>query len=129
MARKGWTSLSAGYRSRLEKSGVTKRQYEQGASLQSARGHGKTPETHTAYSPTKYPTYHTNRENLIAQVEARKAELWGGGARWDAARAAQNLRSYPPTIAQLRWALHADDEEIQDAFGEAPEEYAWFGYH
>jgi len=40
--RKGWDELSEGYRSRLVKGGVSKTDYESGASLKSARGH-KTP--------------------------------------------------------------------------------------
>lgn len=39
MARKGWDSLSASYRGRLERKGITRVQYDSGASLQRARGH------------------------------------------------------------------------------------------
>lgn len=44
MARKGWSELSASYRGRLVSGGVTRRQYEAGASLKKARGHSLTPE-------------------------------------------------------------------------------------
>lgn len=40
--RKGWNELSDAYRRRLERSGVSKTDYESGTSLKSARGH-KTP--------------------------------------------------------------------------------------
>lgn len=40
--RKGWDELTEGYRSRLVKGGVSKTDYESGASLKRARGH-KTP--------------------------------------------------------------------------------------
>src|SRR5271155_210446 len=43
-SRKGWQQLSPGYRNRLTKAGITKRQYESGASLSRARGHAATPE-------------------------------------------------------------------------------------
>jgi hypothetical protein len=39
MARLGWTALSAAYRRRLEKAGITRTSYEQGTSLATARGH------------------------------------------------------------------------------------------
>lgn len=41
MARKAWDDLSATYRRRLQRSGITQAMYEAGYSLQSARGHGK----------------------------------------------------------------------------------------
>jgi hypothetical protein len=43
-SRKGWSELSPGYRTRLSKAGITKRQYDSGASLAKARGHAETPE-------------------------------------------------------------------------------------
>jgi hypothetical protein len=39
VARKGWDRLSADYRARLERHGITRTQYDSGASLQKARGH------------------------------------------------------------------------------------------
>lgn len=39
MARKGWDALSAGYRRRLERKGVTRESYDSGQSLNAARGH------------------------------------------------------------------------------------------
>ena len=44
MARKSWDSLTPTYRHRLERGGVTRSQYESGASLKAARGHRATPE-------------------------------------------------------------------------------------
>lgn len=38
--RRGWDELSASYRSRLSGAGVTRSQYEAGADLRKARGHG-----------------------------------------------------------------------------------------
>jgi len=58
--RKGWQSLSPGYRSRLERKGITKAQYESGVNLSAARGHAKTPEhgLKSAFSnPKKYENY------------------------------------------------------------------------
>lgn len=39
MARKGWEQLSAPYRARLARNGVTQSSYESGISLRTARGH------------------------------------------------------------------------------------------
>lgn len=39
MARAGWDNLSAGYRSRLERGGITREAYSRGDSLSRARGH------------------------------------------------------------------------------------------
>lgn len=40
MARKGWDQLSEAYRNRLVRNGITRTDYDQGASLGKARGHG-----------------------------------------------------------------------------------------
>lgn len=40
--RKGWEQLSEGYRARLSRGGISRSEYEGGASLKSARGH-RTP--------------------------------------------------------------------------------------
>lgn len=44
MLRRGWSSLSANYRKRLARGGVSRGSYESGASLRKARGHAQTPE-------------------------------------------------------------------------------------
>lgn len=43
MARKNWETLSAPYRQRLERAGITQRGYEQGIDLRAARGHRPPP--------------------------------------------------------------------------------------
>ena len=43
MARKGWANLSANYRARLTRHGITQSGYESGESLQRARGHAAKP--------------------------------------------------------------------------------------
>lgn len=44
MARRNWDSLSDSYRSRLERSGISRSDYQSGQSLRAARGHATTPE-------------------------------------------------------------------------------------
>jgi hypothetical protein len=42
--RKGWDQLSESYKKRLERAGINKKAYTNGASLSDARGHRATPE-------------------------------------------------------------------------------------
>jgi hypothetical protein len=42
--RRGWNALSAAYRSRLIRHGITEESYSQGANIRAARGHRSTPE-------------------------------------------------------------------------------------
>lgn len=63
-SRKGWQQLSPGYRNRLTKAGITKSQYESGASLAKARGHSETPEhglREAVRNPRKYRKYINKR--------------------------------------------------------------------
>lgn len=64
--RRDWTSLSPGYRARLEKSGLTQEQYEGGASLKEARGHLFTPEhpQEAERSPDLYEDYRARKSGL-----------------------------------------------------------------
>lgn len=58
-ARKQWDSLSSSYRARLERGGITRTSYEQGASLSAARGHHATPERpeRAQRDPERYRRY------------------------------------------------------------------------
>lgn len=64
MARRTWDLLSANYRRRLERNGVTRSAYESGASLSGARGHAKTPERpeRARKHPEQYPEYTRKRQ-------------------------------------------------------------------
>ena len=129
MARKGWEALSAAYRKRLEKSGISRADYEGGASIKKARGHGITPERPIGYNPQQYPQYSQRRSSLERQVQARKEQVFGNSARWEAGRSMRAIREKPPSMALLRWALQASDEEIYDAVREDPETYRFLTYH
>lgn len=129
MARKGWNSLSPSYRARIEKAGLTQADYEAGASLTKARGHSQTPERPRSYDPQKYQKYNTERNKLIAKVEQRKQELFGDKARWNKGKSDRVIREKPPSLAQMRWALEADDGEILDAIREDPEAWRFLTYH
>lgn len=131
MARKGWSGLSADYRARIERAGMTRADYEAGQSLQKARGHAATPENPRAYDPQKYQRYHQERGRLETQLEARKQALWGQSARWNGRRAKENVRANVPSVKELRWAMSASDDELMEKASEidSSKEYAWLGYH
>jgi hypothetical protein len=129
MARKGWESLSPGYRNRLERGGVSKSAYERGESIASARGHQRTPERPSLSNPQQFPQYHSERQRLINAVNIRKQELFGTSPKWNPARAKANFTKYAPPMARLQWALDAEYEEWLDAIRESPEDYAFLGYH
>jgi hypothetical protein len=129
LARKGWSGLSSAYRARLEKAGISQKDYEGGASIQGARGHAQTPENPRRYDKTKYTSYEQRRKTLLAQVEAKKDAMWAGTPKWEKEKSDRNLRTEPVSMATLKWFLKSDDEEIFDAFLGDTEVYAWFGYH
>lgn len=114
---------------RLEKSGISQADYESGQSIQKARGHAATPEHPRDYNPVRYAAYHQSRTSLEAQLEDRKRQLWGDSPRWSDNKSQDNIRKYPPTLAQIRWALQADDEDIIDAIRENPDTYKFLYYH
>lgn len=130
MARKPWAQLSPNYRQRLEKAGISQRDFEAGASIKAARGHAQTPERPGQYNPAHYPKYAAERQRLNTQLEARKAQVFGGSPRWDAQHSQKWLREKPPSIANLRWAVHtASDQDLIDAIREDPETFTFIGYH
>lgn len=139
MARKGWQTLSHGYRARLEKSGISRSDYESGHSLSKARGHSKTPEHPTdKIDKTKYPTYYAKRQKLMRDFIDKKVALWGhldaeyrrnGRQRYNAQRALDSVRHGKMSNKLLEWALDADEGELIDALSEDTETFAFVGYH
>jgi hypothetical protein len=74
--RKGWASLSQGYRDRLARNGITKERYERGHKLDIARGHAETPEhglKQARKNPVKYRKY-LRKHEPTARGKARSAE-------------------------------------------------------
>jgi hypothetical protein len=72
MARKPWQTLTDAYRRRLQRAGITPREYRKGASLKAARGHSKTPErpTRALRKPQEYREY---IERRTTRIRARNA--------------------------------------------------------
>lgn len=78
---RNWNALSTSYQQRLERAGVSRREYEQGVSVQSARGHANTPERPSAARPERHGEYlerQAYRERLIDRIQAGKREYFAG---------------------------------------------------
>lgn len=130
MARKGWESLSPGYRARMERAGVSRTAYESGASLRAARGHSKTPERPTArISREQYPEYFTKRQRLIQELQAKKQRIFGQSDKWDARKSADRIREKPASNALLQAAIDADEEDIWDSMRGEESDYAYLFYY
>lgn len=123
MAR-NWSALSAGYRERLKKAGITQEYYESGGGLHKARGHGETPE-HPAEAdrnPKKYSKYRNSRNYLTRKVIARKKLVFGGMLRFHemhsrdyVVRGVPHLAGWeqrPPSIGELKDYLAASDDQL-----------------
>lgn len=128
--RKPWNQLKPGYRARLESKGITKQQFESGASIQAARGHATTPERPTSYNPVKFPKYEKTRTTLAKAVAQKKESFFGTNKRWNAERSDRAIRTHPPTMAQLRWAAHPDrtEDDFRDAIREDPAAWRFLMY-
>lgn len=127
MPRKGWSTLSAGYRARLEKAGIGKKDYEGGASIQAARGHKATPERPT--QAANFPTYNAERQRLVGIVTGKKQHFFGTSPKWNPLRAARIFKDKPPPMAKLRFWSSLSRQEWLDAVRESPDDIAYLGYH
>jgi len=92
MAR-NWDGLSDNYRHRLESHGISRNEYESGAVLSQARGHGLT------------------RDALIAEIQGFKTDLFGDKRKWNEAKSLKhidrNLDGHKRTTAELRAIANA----------------------
>lgn len=114
-----WNNLTPTYQKRLSRAGVSKAQYESGASLKSARGHKLTPERPADYAknPAKYKEYGDNRKRLAAAVRRRKEGLFSDRLKYSPERARElvnkgTVESGIPTVASYKWFLNATEDEI-----------------
>ena len=99
MASRNWDNLSAAYRKRLERGGINKRQYESGASLEKARGHGKTPEHpgRERKNPNKYREYRDKQRRLIDKIQAIKIDAFSDRIKWNEAHSYKFAKVNPDT--------------------------------
>jgi len=124
--RRDWSALSADYRSRLERKGITRTQYESGVSLKAARGHKYTPEhpEEAIKNPQKYKRYRASAKSLQQQVTERKERVFGGVHKWHEGRSREYVYSggdgiRPPGVDIMRQFLKMTDAEIEAKASEA----------
>jgi hypothetical protein len=127
MARKGWTQLSAGYRARLEKAGISQTDYERGESIRAARGHATTPERPT--QSQNFPMYKAQRTQLTYALLRKKKEFFSGSGKWNPIAAARKYKSAPPPMALMKQWLKMSKEEWLNAIRADTESIAYLGYH
>lgn len=134
MPRRGWENLSDTYRTRLERSGVTRSSYESGISLRGARGHAYTPERPAqAYKrPTAFRPYLARREQRKQHYQFEATP----GRHSDEVKAALAQRiqqiqqetgwyvkgALDPDYPPLDHPPAPDDEEIAEILGESDNE-------
>ena len=141
MARKSWQSLSANYRNRLQRAGITQADYESGSSLSKARGHAHTPEhpSDAEKDKNRYKKYRDNRNRLVQMVIERKQRLFGSQTRYNHIHSVSyvkdgvpNLPGFeqtPPSVAELKAAVKkSDDQILNEARNQRPEKSYWW-YH
>jgi hypothetical protein len=134
--RKPWASLSASYRERLARKGITEHSHSSGGSLREGRGHEHTPEhpSEAISKPDKFPIYMRKRTRLVAQVIAKKHRLWGIEHKFNDRRARKMVNGgfdgkKPPSLEKLRWAIQADESEMLEAMSSGDEDYSFLWYH
>lgn len=77
MAR-NWDALSESYRERLERGGITRAEYQAGASVSAARGHAATPErpSRAEANPEKYAAYLFKRDKYVQTILRAKGQAF-----------------------------------------------------
>jgi len=119
--RRVWSALSQSYRTRLQRNGITKAQYESGMSLKAARGHAQTPESPREYArnPNKFTAYRNRRLPLAKRIAEKKERVFRDRIRFNEKRSTRYVKEgaqdvKPPTLAQLRFLDGLSDEEFDD---------------
>jgi hypothetical protein len=95
--RRVWETLNETYRTRLQKGGIGKEQYERGDSLKAARGHATTPENAREYqkNPERFKEYRQRRKAIIDRVTAKKKEAFEFTLRWNEENSGNFVRNPP----------------------------------
>lgn len=128
MARKGWNALSANYKSRLQKAGITKKDYEKGRSIQAARGHAQTPERPTQKSGS-FIAYQSERDRLTTRLVDIKQAYFGTKPVFNPRKAIARFKKDPPSMASLKYWTSLTKEEWIDAIRTDPSAGSYLGYH
>lgn len=150
-----WDNLSANYQARLLRGGVSRNQYESGASLRKARGHAKTPEhpgqgaSRPEFRPyyeqrqaTPQPTYDiieayeptpgAHSDDVKQAIAQRVNETFGDRFKYRGLTIDPDYPplGYPPAPndERIMEILEMDDYELEYYIAEDPE--GWFlWYH
>lgn len=135
--RRAWNALSADYRARLQRNGITPAQYEAGESLKAARGHSKTPEhpQDAVKNPGRFSEYREKHKDRYKEYRARvkslqqlafekKERLWGNRHTWHEGRARKYIYTghgdvKVPGVRKLREFLAMTDDEAEAAISSA----------
>jgi hypothetical protein len=114
MARAGWNNISARTRARYERAGITRSDYDRGASLQVARGHGTTPE-HKGRKLT--PAQQSRKASKPARrgKERPFGPITKERHKMDVRNARERARRYaarPQSEREAEWSRHSSEEAL-----------------
>lgn len=154
-ARKGWSELSPAYRQRLQRGGITEKQYTSGVPLSKARGHAKTPEhgiKDVIRRPAKFREY-LNRnpqaeaqminsirdqayENMVRRLGTYhsfkhknvRANVYGGIRSWQHSDEPPEVEVPGMSLSEARWTATADTEAIRSRAADQQHTNPWW-YH
>lgn len=131
MARKAWDDLSASYRARLERHGITEREHSRGESIKSARGHESTPEhpVQGVRNPGEFADWFNTRRNLVQQVNDRKQQLFGTLNARAKRITNEGAKGNYPSLSNLRKVLEMSDAEILDRLHAQDLDFSFLFYH
>lgn len=132
--RREWDSLAESTQKRYRGAGITPALYEAGADLRAARGHAKTPEKAilettglSTEQRERFADYLETRRELIIQLEERKRELWGDEHKFHGARSDRQTRG--GSVRDMRFALSASIDDLEQLAGSGDERWSFLWYH
>jgi hypothetical protein len=132
--QRNWDGLSAAYKGRLERAGISKRDYNSGKSLAAARGHAQTPEhpvrAQQTHNRERYKEYRERRQKLEKEVEQKKERLFNlRNSQKDRSKRAIRKGSKSGrevSMRQMRQFI-ADDFDIDDIdWGDTDNEFLYY---
>lgn len=120
---RNWEALSATYRGRLERGGVTRSAYESGVSLSGARGHAATPErpSRAVKHPAKYQAY-TRKVESRKSADKLRRDVKRLGKRYDIPDILTYIRPEDRASYVASWKIAND--EWQGSTKDSPPNFA-----
>lgn len=137
---RNWNALSESYRDRLERHGISRRDYERGASVQAARGHAATPERPSQASPERHGAYLSRREAAIDRIQAVKVNRYGDRPSFNRDRSRKAIDTHDSTgdkrsvrdlerLAAMYDAAEEDDLEGEEWYADLGDDSDADHYH